>query len=241
MNTVITFFKIIIYKVTARLRESLRYLSYLVKLPSSRSVEYDFAHRAVPSNERLYILDIGSYGPLLPLILAKEGHNVTAYDFRGYPEKNDKLVSFTGDFLKNSLPDNHFDIIMLISCIEHVGFSGYNDPRYIDGDYKIIKEVRRLLKPNGKLIMTFPYFYQEKIIPGFERWYHQDRIASLFFSFEIVKSQYYIPKIRLFNRWLGWKGVDIDQSIEFTKKYETQGCACFILSRQEGFVGNLNK
>ena len=61
-----------------RMREMARRILRLFGGRSSRDVEYDFAYRNVVG-DCLRILDIGGCDSLLPLILAKQGHQVTVY------------------------------------------------------------------------------------------------------------------------------------------------------------------
>ena len=150
-----------------RFREFQRRLVIFLGGRSERDVEYDFAYRNVVGKS-LRILDIGGCDSLLPLVLAKAGHLVTVYDFRHYPEKHPNLTVIQGDFLKNNLPDKSFDVVIMVSTIEHIGFGSYGAPVYPDADFVVMKEVRRLLVDSGRAILTFPFNREEKIIPGFE-------------------------------------------------------------------------
>ena len=53
----------------------------------------------------------------------------------------------TGDATKLNFPNNNFDSIVSISVIEHINN---------EGDVDAIKEIWRVLKPSGVLILTFP-------------------------------------------------------------------------------------
>jgi len=80
-------------------------------------------------------------------------------------------VSFLQSDVRN-LPysDCTFDVITAVSVIEHIGLfkPQVNDPvlPLIDknGDLDAFKEMLRVLKPGGKLIITFPYGKEEKLI-----------------------------------------------------------------------------
>jgi SAM-dependent methyltransferase len=69
--------------------------------------------------------------------------------------------SYTGDITKTELPDNSFDLIWCISALEHFGMdnSGYteNFSRESDADMLAVKEMLRLLKIGGTLLITVPY------------------------------------------------------------------------------------
>jgi hypothetical protein len=86
------------------------------------------------------------------------------------PQGENKIVRSNvsyiyGDLRKTILQDNTFDEIVCVSTIEHVGMDNtflytknnlYQEQR--QNDYElVIKELRRLLKPNGRLLLTVPY------------------------------------------------------------------------------------
>jgi SAM-dependent methyltransferase len=180
---------------------------------SSRDVEYDFVWRNVVG-QKLKILDIGGCDSLLPVVFAKQGHDVTVYDFRRYTERHANLVAIQGDFLYNDLPGHSFDYVILVSTIEHIGFGSYGAPRYEDGDIEVIKEVKRVLAEDGKVILTFPFAEREKEIRGFERWYDVDRVKRL----------------KVLNRWVKWVPAVLRQA---QSSPEPSGCpsvACFVVS-----------
>jgi O-antigen chain-terminating methyltransferase len=74
----------------------------------------------------------------------------------------DGIIPIKGDIRRTSFPDNFFDLILCISTIEHIGkdnsiyFEDYNnaDAR---GDYNAIKEMRRITKKGGRIVLTVPY------------------------------------------------------------------------------------
>lgn len=65
-------------------------------------------------------------------------------------------------------PDNYFDIILCSETLEHV-------PRYP----AMLAEMRRLLNPSGRLVVTVPY---EKFITGIKTFFRRTKLFSLFFG-----------------------------------------------------------
>lgn len=125
-----------------------------------RYFEYDFALRSfsATSLSRNNILDISS-PYLFGFYLASsfEGE----YNYRN-PDSNDlnlvkkyssklkfrmKYNAESADATKLAFSDNSFSHIISISVIEHINGNG---------DSEAIKEIWRVLKPNGILILTFP-------------------------------------------------------------------------------------
>lgn len=123
-----------------------------------RFFEFDFVSSSLNLENGLNILDISSpylYGFYESNRLQLEYHyinpdqrdlaNVISLEsklkFRG------KYIARAKDAIKLDYPDNYFDSVISISVIEHI-----ND----DGDSKAMKEIWRVLKPNGLFSFTVP-------------------------------------------------------------------------------------
>ena len=61
----------------------------------------------------------------------------------------DRLVCETQDMMKLTYPDNMFDIVICTSVIEHT----FNQAQWM-GDMIAIREMRRILKPGGLLLLS---------------------------------------------------------------------------------------
>lgn len=216
-----------------RIREFQRRLVRFFGGLSIRDAEYDFVYRQIVG-EGLRILDVGGYASLLPLQLAKRGFHVTVYDCRKYHEQHSNLTVVQGDFLTNQIPDHSFDYVVLISSIEHMGFGGYGDPLYEDADFKAMAQVLRVLKPTGKIILTFPFSDHYSVQVGFERWYDLARIRRLIGGLYIVAQEYYIPNFSILKRIVKWSPASLQQitEVDVIRKYGYQGNACYVLTPQ---------
>lgn len=113
----------------------------------------DFLQSHVQKDEP--ILDIGCYASEVIVVLHKLGYsNLTGIDLnvrlRGMPYQ-DSIRYEVGDFMHTKFKDASFRAITSISVIEH-GFDGHS----------LLKEMSRLLKPDGYFIASFDY-WPEKI------------------------------------------------------------------------------
>ncbi len=219
-------------QVRVRIREfqrrTVRYFGGL----SNRDFEYDFAYRNVVG-EKVTVLDIGGADSLLPLQFAKRGFQVTVFDYRNYQEKHTNLNRIQGDFLENFLPDSSFDYVVMISTIEHIGFGSYGAPVYEDGDLSVMTEAKRVLKPEGKIVLTFPFASKEHHVVGFERWYDIERVRCLFEGMVVLVEEYYIPHTFFLGRIVKWVPASLEQitSVEDVKKEFGYQCqACYVVS-----------
>ena len=219
-------------RIQVRIRElerrTIRYLGGL----SNRDTEYDFAYRQVVG-ERVSVLDVGGSESLLPLQFAKRGYSVTVCDFREYPEHHPNLSTIQGDFLANKIPDNSFDFVVMISAIEHIGFGSYGAPVYTDGDFMAMSQVKRILKPTGRIVITFPFASKEHIVAGFERWYDILRVQHLFDGMYILAEEYYAPHTKVFGRIFKWLPASLEQisnTDDVIQRYGYQCNACYAVS-----------
>ena len=132
-------------------RYSLAY--WLVGGPDySRSVEYPLVSQVLQAQPGQRLLDVGA-GRMAEFatLMADRGVEVTAIDPRDdvgadTPGVNGlRLVK--ADARDLDFPDGEFDRVTAISTIEHIE----------EGDDTAMKELARVLRPGGRLVVTVPY------------------------------------------------------------------------------------
>jgi 2-polyprenyl-3-methyl-5-hydroxy-6-metoxy-1,4-benzoquinol methylase len=131
------------------------------------------------------ILDVGACESPLALMLASMGHNVTALDLRKYPFTHPNLTSTIGDITKFHQAQK-FDLVICLSTLEHIGLEVYGGKKNTQGDYLAIKNIYKLLKPGGKLLLTTPLADMDKT---HELWkeFSQRTLIDLLAMFSRVK------------------------------------------------------
>lgn len=117
------------------------------------------------------ILDVGSGISIFPIYLASQGHEVYSIDYdkilmdRVSPElaklSGVKVNYSFGDATKIDFEDESFDRIFCISTIEHIE-EKFENGRYVNYHRKnldiiAIREMLRVLKTGGILVMTFDW------------------------------------------------------------------------------------
>ena len=141
------------------------------------------------------------------------------------------IIPIKGDIRKTSFPDEFFDLIFCISTIEHVGRDnsvyGYCD---IDeeGDFNTIKEMWRITKNGGKIIITVPYGkfqdYGWFIHYDNKRWNDLIRSAKC----KILKEDFFI-----YNR--GWRSSTANYLSDILYKandsFAAAGLVCIMLEK----------
>lgn len=103
------------------------------------------------------ILDIGSCDARYLNDLQANGAKVTSIDTRDYqaPEGVKVIVGDAAE-LPAGLSDS-FDLITCVSVLDHVGLEAYGnhlDPLKMD---KVVAEMHRVLKSDGRLLLTVPF------------------------------------------------------------------------------------
>lgn len=160
-------------------RELLRIIGKYTKLPGTK------------------ILDIGcAYGFLLAEAkkLGCECFGIEqAKDAYTHASKHSGASVSNADLLKSAYPENHFDLVLLIGSIEHL-----RDP------IAQLKEVRRILKPDGLLVITtidtkgiLPVY---KLKPPEHLFYfsHQNlRLITDKLGFSLLRRQTYFVRYRI--------------------------------------------
>jgi|GEM_PF-1599586 len=135
----------------------------------SRCIEFPFAASQIADAD--CILDVGTVKAGAAWISWLEGLplEVHAVDY-DRPDKSFKNIRFhQSDVRSLDIEDNKFDKILAVSVIEHIGLES---PQVVsdqlpdvdrEGDVAAVRELKRVLKPEGKLIMTLPFGVQEKL------------------------------------------------------------------------------
>jgi len=138
----------------------------------SRCIEYPFAASNI--GDAKIILDVGTAKAdklwISWLDSLKIEVYATDYDELIYPVKNLKFRR--SDIRKLDFHTNTFDKIMAVSVIEHIGL---DNPQVLskekpkiedDGDVKAFKELLRILKPGGEIIMSLPFGIHDGLTCG---------------------------------------------------------------------------
>jgi len=155
------------------------------------------------------VLEIGCGTGDFSIELAKAGASVIALDLsmerievvrKKALEKGINLDLYLGDAEETTFPDETFDLILCRSVIEHV-----NNPK------QLIKEMARILKPNGAIQLTAPNRYSISQILRDEHYrlplvvILPRKVAAFIvckvFSLEDKYSVSVIPSFKLLKKW----------------------------------------
>lgn len=203
-----------------------------------REVEYAWIISNMPSGPG-ELLDFGNGGSFMALVAAHKRFNVTAVDLTPveWPYAHPGLRSIKGDILKLSLPEDHFDVIVNCSTIEHVGLAGrYGVTEdFPDGDLEAMRRLGRLMKKDAAMLLTIPVG-QDAVFKPLCRIYGSGRLPRLLEGYDIEKEDYWVKNKK--NQWIG---CDKRDALNFKASagswdhlQNAYALGCFILRRTKG-------
>lgn len=153
-------------------------------LPDARVIEYPFVLGKLSSMSKGKVLDVGcvARSNYLPATLATLGWEVYGIDAREWKFKFPNFNFVQGDVRHSEFKNNFFDCAYAVSTIGNIGLSGRYGINQDDseGDVNTIREIFRILKPGGKLLVTLPYGEAYKVVKPWGREYDEQRIKELF-------------------------------------------------------------
>lgn len=106
------------------------------------------------------------------------------YDYRPAKLNLSNLISKEGDLNKLSFDDNSVESLSCMHTIEHIGLGRYGDKLDADGDLKAIKELQRVTKIGGNLLIVTPVG-KPRIQFNAHRIYSFEMVNDLFSGFEL--------------------------------------------------------
>ncbi len=173
-----------------------------VNIVGERNVEWAFLSTQMPNGPGEAI-EFGCEQGYMSLLAAQKGFHVVANDLQeqSFTWQHPDVEFLQGDFLKLTLPFNHFDMAINCSSVEHVGIAGrYGiEVEQSQGDIEVMHRFAQILKPGGVLLMTAPCG-RDAVMAPLCRVYGPERLPKLFASFSVVKQEYWIKDEM--NRWV---------------------------------------
>ncbi len=158
-----------------------------ILLVNERVVEQPWVFSRLPADPALRIVDVGGSESTVALSLATLGHEVDVIDPRGYPVEHPNLTVHRRRLDDYTGPGG-WDVAVCLSAVEHFGLEHYDqDASDARQDIAALTQLRHLLAPAGRLLLTVPYGPQFSVA-GFERIYDQAALDELLAGWEVRAS-----------------------------------------------------
>ena len=181
-----------------------------------------WAARILAQNKPEKHIDISS--SLYFVSIASAFIPITFYDYRPADLKLTNLSSDSADLLSLPFTNKSIKSISCMHVVEHVGLGRYGDPLDPEGDLKAMRELQRVLAPQGSLVFVVP-IGKPQIMFNAHRIYSPEQIVS-YFSELTLKEFSLIP--------------DNEQDGNIVKnppqdliKKQIYGCGCFLFTRND--------
>jgi SAM-dependent methyltransferase len=140
--------------------------------------ECAFAAQHLAEHAPRTILDVGSYRMFVSGLVAHM--DVTTLDVRDRPPATPREHVITGDAKALDIADGAFDAVTTLGSVEHFGLGRYGDDLDLDGDRKAVREMTRVLRPGGFLILTTTITNGEPVLAfNSHRIYTRERLHAL--------------------------------------------------------------
>ena len=156
---------------------------------NERVVEVPFALDQLESMKGR-ILDVGCADSAFPLLLAARGHDVVGLDVRPWSIPHPRFRFVLGDVRALPFRDGTFGAVSMVSSVEHVGLGVYGDPEDRWGDVAACREAKRVLAPNGKLVLTVPFGH--RAISDLQRVYDPASLDELLAGFSVDERRFFV-------------------------------------------------
>lgn len=195
-------------------------------LLGDRDIEWSFIAAHLPTGPG-YALDFGTGESSMGLMAARKKYCVTAIDLGkiSWSYIHTNLEFIQGDILDLPFPEHKFDVIINCSTVEHVGLPGrYNvSESKPDGDIDAMERLKKLMKPNGCMLITIPIGKDAVFMP-LHRVYGNERLPKLFKGYIIEYEEFWLKNDK--NQWVM---ADKTEALMKEPQAYLYGLGCFIL------------
>jgi SAM-dependent methyltransferase len=147
---------------------------------------FDLLHDLVPSRRLRKGADIGCATGCFPAMqLAAGVESCTVYEVRETVANDHRISVRVQDLTYAEDVEPEFDLVTCLSTIEHVGLGRYGDPLDPQGDLTMTANLRRLLRPGGIMLLSFPVG-RGTVVYNMHRIYSPHRRGLLFGDLELI-------------------------------------------------------
>jgi SAM-dependent methyltransferase len=115
---------------------------------------------------------------------------VTMIDIRPLPVSLPGFNFIEGSILKLPFEDGSIESLSSLCVVEHIGLGRYGDAIDAFGSEKAIKEIQRVVKAGGTIVMSLPVDTNNTVYFNAHRAFTREYVLHLFDGFEVVEERY---------------------------------------------------
>ncbi len=196
---------------------------------NERIVELPFVFQYIAQDRNKIILDVGCSESPLPIHMASLGNKVIGLDSRNYPYFHPNLRFTRANVLLLPFKDKSFDLVTCISTLEHIGLGFYQDPiEEENADFKAMKEIYRVLKDKGTLLISIPVGKEYQITIQ-QRIYSLKRLQAIFSGFTIQK-QYFFANFYPEEKNNYWREIEKREVLNMSSMGGNTNCIALVVA-----------
>lgn len=166
---------------------------------TERCVEFPFIFENLHVSPPARLLEVGCARSFLCVELAALGYRVHGIDWDDWPLEHANYKFTKASILNIPFRDASFDEVVAVSTVEHIGlWARRGEPPLLDGDLRALREMTRVLKPMGRVLLTVP-FGKAFVAPSY-RVYDRASLRQLLGGLKVEREEYYV--YRDGNRWV---------------------------------------
>jgi len=155
--------------------------------PRHDEAVYELLHEVVPQRGIKRGADIGCATGCFPAMQLSAGvEHCTVFEVRQVDANDPRVDVRVQDLTYAEDLEPEFDLITCLSTIEHIGLGRYGDRIDPWGDVRMAANLRRLLKPGGLLLLSFPVG-NGCVMFNMHRVYSPERSRALFGDLRLVR------------------------------------------------------
>jgi SAM-dependent methyltransferase len=133
--------------------------------------------------------DIGSSAKTMGIL--SQFVPLTMVDIRPINLELPNLNFKEGSILNLPFEDESIESLSSLCVVEHIGLGRYGDPIDSFGSEKAIKELKRVLKIGGVILLSVPIDCENKIYFNAHRAFTRDYVLELFDGFIVLEEKYH--------------------------------------------------
>ena len=147
-----------------------------------------WAARKLFALKPVHHFDIGSSAVTMGIL--SQFSPVTMIDLRPLEVALENLSFQYGTILDLPFANDSIECLSSLCVIEHIGLGRYGDPLDSWGSEKAVKELQRVLKPEGNLLISVPVDRECRVYFNAHRTFTRQYIIDLFDTLQLIEEQY---------------------------------------------------
>jgi SAM-dependent methyltransferase len=121
----------------------------------------------------------------------------TMVDIRPMELPLENLSFQKGSIIELPFEDCSIESLSSLCVIEHIGLGRYGDPMDPWGSEKAVRELKRVLKPEGNLFVSLPVDVENRVYFNAHRAFTREYIIGLFHGMKLIEERYiYGPELQ---------------------------------------------